>query len=508
MSKWANLSSERSLLGSLVKNPNKVFEIELIDHTHFSNRITSSMFSAIKSIAEKSKEQEIGAIDPAVLEQRVREISPKVSEKYDKKIKGIIESIYHSPDMGQTSFVENIRIIFTSATKKRLDTKLDEIRDKIDEYTEADELIQYFEEEAFEFSNQLVKTDDIENIFDGITDWVCKVVQRAKKGKVETGVSTGFDLYDKAIGGGLGRGTINVVAARSKVGKSFLAMTWAKYIASQGTPVLYLDTELDIERQRRRLLSSLSEVPLDQIKTGEFYKNKEYAERVKQALYIIDRDKAENIFGKSTDTVTSNPFVRAPFDYMVIKGTSIQEQISAIRRWMARRVGRDEEGSYKRAVIILDYLKLMRPDDRGYATKEYEELGYRMTLLHDLMSQYGSSMVAFAQQNRSGLEREDETTISGSDRIIWLCDSFSILADKADYELDALYEMIAEAEQSGQDFEDLCNMKLIVKATRDGPGTRGGKYIGLYGDIKDRLFEEKACGIIREIRMEHPVEDK
>ena len=47
-----------------------------------------------------------------------------------------------------------------------------------------------------------------------------------------------------AIGGGLRRGTVNVIGARPKTGKTLLAQNMGMNIAKQGVPVLDLDTEM------------------------------------------------------------------------------------------------------------------------------------------------------------------------------------------------------------------------------------------------------------------------
>ena len=127
-----------------------------------------------------------------------------------------------------------------------------------------------------------------------------------------------------------------------------------------------------------------------------------------------------------------------------------------------------------------------------------------MRALHDLMRDYGGSMLALAQQNRSGTESEDATTISGSDRIIWLCDNFTILAKKSDAEITA---SIANAEDNFEAEKTLTNMKLIVAECRHGPGTQG-RHIGLYIDAKDPRVrkEDVTCRII-EKTLEMPYEE-
>ena len=85
------------------------------------------------------------------------------------------------------------------------------------------------------------------------------------------GISTGFKYYDAAIGGGLRRGSVNIIGARPKNSKSTLAKEIGIYISHVlKIPVLYLDTEMNKEDQIHRSLASLSNVPIEHIETGKF----------------------------------------------------------------------------------------------------------------------------------------------------------------------------------------------------------------------------------------------
>ena len=346
----------------------------------------------------------------------------------------------------------------------------------------ANDMINLVEKGVYDFTTGLFRGEDMIDIGDSYTGWLNKVATEALEGQIETGVKTGFDLWDEAVGGGMRRGTVNVIAARPKRHKSFLALTMAKNIASQGVPVLYLDTELSFELQMSRMTAIMANIPLNAIETGKFVKDENMSNAIKGVIPAIEE---------------------MPLDYVQIGGWSLEQQTSVIRRWFARRVGKDESGQWNRAVVILDYLKLMNSRDKG-DDKEYEALGYRMSALHDLMRDYGGSMLALAQQNRSGVEMEDATTISGSDRIIWLCDNFSILAKKSDAEITA---SIHNAEEYAEQEATLTNMKLVVAECRHGPGTQG-RHIGLYIDAKDPRFkkDQVTCRIV-ERTLELPYDE-
>lgn len=108
--------------------------------------------------------------------------------------------------------------------------------------------------------------------------------------------------------------------------------------------------------------------------------------------------------------------------------------------------------------------------------KEYQMLGFMTTNLHNFSVKYNLPIVAFLQLNRDGIEKEDTSAASLSDRIIWLCSNFSMLKSKTD-------EEIAELPLGG-------NKKLLVVIARHGPALQFGEHICLnFEGSKMRLTE-------------------
>ena len=63
--------------------------------------------------------------------------------------------------------------------------------------------------------------------------------------------------------------------------------------------------------------------------------------------------------------------------------------------------------------------------------QEYQALGFQITNLHNLAVKYDFACLAFVQLNRDGITKESTDAVSGSDRLIWLCTSFSIFKEKS-----------------------------------------------------------------------------
>ena len=261
----------------------------------------------------------------------------------------------------------------------------------------------------------------------------------------QIGVPTGFARYDASIGGGLRRKCVDLVSARPKVGKSVFADNVALNVANQGVPVLMLDTEMSKEDHLNRIISNLSGVPINEVATGSFTDDDEKTISVKGAI-----DQIKDI----------------PYTYISVAGAPFEQIMNAIKRWIMQEVGQDESGRTNECVVIYDYLKLMSSSSITNNLQEYQALGFQITSLHNLSVKYDFPCLSFVQLNRDGITRETTDTVSGSDRLIWLCTSFSIFKIKAPEEL-------------AEDGPNAGNRKLVPVVCRHGPGMEDGNYINM-----------------------------
>ena len=253
-------------------------------------------------------------------------------------------------------------------------------------------------------------------------------------------------MDDNAIGGGLRRGTVNIIGARPKVGKTLLSDNIGTHIAKNiDVPVLNLDTEMVLEDHRHRTLALMTEVPIDDIETGRFAQTPAMKDKVYKAA-------------KDLDSV--------PYYHYSIGGKPFEEQLSIMRRWLAKEVGLNPDGTAKDCVIIYDYVKLMTSDSISSSLAEFQVLGFMMTGLHNFALRYKVPILAFIQLNRDGITRESTDAACGSDRIICLCSNFSIFKRKSDEEI-------------AEDGTANGNRKLVPIVSRHGGGLDNGDYVNM-----------------------------
>ena len=177
------------------------------------------------------------------------------------------------------------------------------------------------------------------------------------------GISSGFSIYDQAIGGGLRRKCVDLVAARPKVGKSMFGDAVALHVTQNlDIPVLMLDTEMSKEDHLNRMLANLSGVDINRMSTGKFADNE------------IDKRKIEEAAEKLKSI---------PYHYISIAGQPFENILGLMRKWLYQHVGVDENGRTKDCLIIYDYLKLMGSDGISNSMQEFQLLGFQITQLHN-----------------------------------------------------------------------------------------------------------------------------
>jgi len=283
---------------------------------------------------------------------------------------------------------------------------------------------------------------------------------RTENSGEDIGVSTMLPIYDWALGGGLRPGALDIIAARAKQNKSSLAMNQAIHFAKMGLKVLYVDTELSLDDQMSRVLSSQTGVKMRNIENGAYASSENDAR-------LIDSE---------AEVLKEIPI----YHLDVSQVPSFEEQISIMNRWVRKVPGVNFDNSSNPCVVIYDYIKLLNKDQLSRNVAEYQQIGYMVSQLKNFAQKYSLPILALAQLNRSGVSDQTSTSLSQSDRILWFASSVSILAKKTPEEIES------DGAENG-------THKLYVSDARHGPGTPFGSHINL--EIQQDSFKMKEVGM-------------
>jgi len=436
----SNVGVERAIIASICQyGKDALIDIEDIgvvaeSFTEVSNQ---ALYTCLQNVLDNHSE-----IDQALLVISIKELGYGALFENRKDIE-YIGSLFNFPlKIGNVrSFAQKLEKLAVARKAIAQHRLAIESLGEVNGNESIDDIVQMSENPVFDLIIELNKSKDngphvmFEDI-DEIVEWL-----RANKCD-NIGIPTPWPVFNAAIGGGVRRGGVTLISARPKIGKTTLAKECLVHCSTvlnkTGIPCLFLDTEMTKKDQIVRSLASASDVPIDVVETGKFDDDHIYRENIERAVKELKKNKL--------------------LHYESIAGKSFDEVLAIIRRWMVKAVGYDDDGNVNDCLVVYDYFKLMDQSHLGNL-KEYEAMGYQISKLTDFCKEFDFPCLAFVQLNR-------QNEVSQSDRLIWLCNSFSKFEKKEDTE-------------RADDGEDGGNRKLTVCETRFGGGLDDGDYICL-----------------------------
>lgn len=198
--------------------------------------------------------------------------------------------------------------------------------------------------------------------------------QALEAGDATPGISTGLDRLDEALGGGIKRSKVIVLAARPSVGKSSFAQQVGLQVASQGHSVLMLSQEMPAADLVDRAVANLARVPLDRLVNGHF------------------RDDDWARIADGADTASRLPF------YIDDQAGLTLNEVRAKARRMQQQHGL--------TLLIVDYLQLCASTAAGDTRHHQIEVISRG--LKTLSRELECCVMLLSQLNRSAAEGEPE----------------------------------------------------------------------------------------------------
>jgi replicative DNA helicase len=334
-----------------------------------------------------------------------------------------IESISDMP-LEQENLPHYIEKVLESSTKYRLYKDLTNSMHVLEENARSgkssEDLIGMVESRIMDLSTRTKSIAEPRDLSEGLLDYI----DERRENPVEmSGIKTGYPILNQQIDG-LVPGTLTVLSARKKMGKSTFLSNVAAHIAyKEHVPVLYVDTEMTFKEWRDRIVAMLTGVDERIVKHGGY--DDETYNRIKQGLQIVKKGKLfhEHMPGYSVDKLTA-----------LYKKYKIKENIGA---------------------AFFDYIKEPDTTSVDRARREWQILGDVATRLKDLAGILDIPFFAAAQLNREG-------DVAGSDRISWFADVVMQWQKRKEEEVEN--NKVAKGDAGGQ-------FKLIIKDSRRGGGT-------------------------------------
>lgn len=183
-------------------------------------------------------------------------------------------------------------------------------------------------------------------------------------------VPTGYPSLDAISGGGLRRGDLIIVAARTSIGKSTYAENIAERVAVSGEKVLFVSVEMSPEQMMYRYAVRSGKVSRAVLEFG------------------IDGDTDQTNLDELKEARRSLPFfiLNAP-----------EASVSTIKASVSRLNA--EVGQL--GLVVVDYLQLMTDSSHAGAEKEHLRIGQITKALKHMAREYNVPIILISQLNRN-----------------------------------------------------------------------------------------------------------
>ena len=438
-----NPEAEKALLSCLIQYGEDVYHDinSMVTSKCFTRPENILIYSAISKLLDVKK---VAKLDDALILKECSELENNSPAKY--LLSDVLADL-HAESVSKENGSHFAKSVVRCSILRELLANLDNAKQsviKADQERPVLEIVSDAEKVFFDFNTKIVShSNDTINLGESAKDLIDYY---AATKPTHMGIPTGFKAFDTALGGGIRGPGVAVIGARPKAGKTSLSTNILLNVASLGIPVLYLDTEMTKDQIQTKMVANLSKIQINNIEHGAFADNASESEQIQQAV---------------------EKFAKLPIHYHNISGFSHHQTISVIRRWLNVTVGFDSNGNLNKCLVILDYLKTMDTGEfKNKNLSEFQYLGQYITDLHNFCVPFKLPILAFVQLIRDGIDREDAAAISGSDRIVWICTSFSMLKAKSSE------DFIEDGAING-------DRKLLVKNVRFGPGLDDTDYINI-----------------------------
>ena len=414
-----DINAEKSLLGAILLSDTSFPDVlETVSASDFYDSAHQKIFQAMSNLYANKR-----PIDLMTLTSELR------AEKNLKAVGGaayLTELTNFVPTAAHAQAYADL--ISNCAIRRRLITAGTDIVEKAyDESSSVNELLGDAEKDLFEVTDKTIKTD-YTALEDLLADAFEHIEELHKNKGALRGLKTGFkDLDDKTAG--LQQGDLIILGARPSMGKTTFAQNIAYNVATiNKRGVLFFSMEMSSRQIVNRMVADVSGVNSWKIMTGNI---------------------SEDDFAKVGDAM--GEMGEAP---IYIDDTSALTALEI--RNKARRAAHDHDIG----LIIIDYLQLIKGDDR-YAGNRVLEITEISRSLKQLARELNVPVMALAQLNRGVTSRDNPRPVlsdlrdSGSieqdaDIVMMLHRPDYYHMNEDDYEKTNITELLIEKHRNGE----------------------------------------------------------
>lgn len=356
---YYNLEAEQSVLGSIIIQPDLIYE-SLLTEEEFFHADHQKIFGAMVSLREK----EIG-VDIVTLSNEMKdELDDVGGVSYLLKLSQSVPSV--------NDFATHERIVKDRYLMRLgMRTIQDLLSSGVNDPKElAAELMDLSES----LSDQSRSADGFKHISEGIMEHSDEIDRKKHEGQATGAGTVGKDLDE--ITGKWKKQTLNIVAARPSVGKTAFLLNNAVRNGKDGLTVAIFSLEMPDMQLYDRMIAAECNIDGHRVSEGDLYDEEweKYtlglSELAQLDIYIDDRP-----------------------------GLSVQEIRSAVRKLKKK---------CPELIVFIDYLQLIKGGSKFNNKNRNEEVGHISSSLKQMARENDCPVVALAQLSRTVEQRQDK----------------------------------------------------------------------------------------------------
>ena len=370
-----NIGAEQSLLGAIISNNLALEKVEdFLDPKHFSSKINSIIFDTLKRFITNNQIADITTIK--VFLENNEDFVANGGMKYLLEIAENSVSIINAKQYGELIYDLYLR-------RELIDVGTELVNKSYSDFQEenSNSIIEKVELELFKLTNDGEKQRGPQIFTDVLSDTLDYAEKAFKKSSDVAVLKTALTDLDKKIGG-LHKSDLIIIAGRPSMGKTAFATNIASNICmdklnlKKKNNVLFFSLEMSSEQLATRLLSEMSKIPSEKIRTGN-----------------ISKMDFENLLKNSEKIKNLSLFI----------DDSPALTLSAIRsrsRRLKRKDGLD--------LIIIDYLQLISSESRNLNDNRVKEISEITRGLKAIAKEFNIPVIALSQLSRKVEDREEK----------------------------------------------------------------------------------------------------
>ena len=370
-----NVGAEQSLLGAILSNNLALEKVEdFLEPKHFSSKINSIIFNTLKRLITNNQIADLTTIK--VFLENNEDFIANGGMRYLLEIAENSVSIINAKQYGELIYDLYLR-------RELIDVGTELVNKSYSDFQEenSNSIIEKVELDLFNLTNDGEKQKGPKIFTDVLSDTLDYAEKAFKKSSDVAVLKTALSDLDKKIGG-LHKSDLIIIAGRPSMGKTAFATNIASNICmdklnlKKKNNVLFFSLEMSSEQLATRLLSEMSKIPSEKIRTGS-----------------ISKMDFENLLKSSEKIKNLSLFI----------DDSPALTLSAIRsrsRRLKRKDGLD--------LIIIDYLQLISSESRNLNDNRVKEISEITRGLKAIAKEFNIPVIALSQLSRKVEDREEK----------------------------------------------------------------------------------------------------